>query len=440
MMEAVLDRSRQVLEETGQDRKTRTTGDFHTIERSLPIVGSRFRISFLDSISSYLGQHNPLACSVKPGTESVWLLENTAYRPVRFFPLKPGPWQAEFVAAYFEKNTGKDVSKIVAQIAEKIGLGNDGEDKEQAQKTIAERLQPFIDTIAPARSVKVTLPTGIVHSLGPGGPSAVSAQIISNLGEHEDGDAVSTSAVPSEVTPYGPMTTHFAGPEGWAVISGMLYLRTDSSLQHVHGKTPQLTLFADIDDTIKVTMTPSPIGILRSTFVSTPTPIASMPALYQHIAATLNPTWFYLSASPYNLHPFLSSFVHQNYPAGPIFLREASWMDLGSFLASLTQGTQAYKRSRMEKIHGWLPRRKVLCIGDSTQSDPEAYGDMCRRHPGWACAVFIRKVVDVAEMAGTGKNDDDRFEKAFRGVDRAVWRTFEDPKELWEAVEKLSGI
>lgn len=238
MMEAVLDRSRQVLEETGQDRKTRTTGDFHTIERSLPIVGSRFRISFLDSISSYLGQHNPFACSVKPGTESVWLLENTAYRPVRFFPLKPGPWQAEFVAAYFEKNTGKDVSKIVAQIAEKIGLGNDGEDKEQAQKTIAERLQPFIDTIAPARSVKVTLPTGIVHSLGPGGPSAVSAQIISNLGEHEDGDAVSTSAVPSEVTPYGPMTTHFAGPEGWAVISGMLYLRTDSSPQHCPWKDP----------------------------------------------------------------------------------------------------------------------------------------------------------------------------------------------------------
>lgn len=440
MMEAVLDRSRQVLEETGQDRKTRTTGDFHTIERSLPIVGSRFSISFLDNISSYLGQHNPFASSVKPGTESVWLFENTAYRPVRLFPLKPGPWQAEFVAAYFKKNTGKDVSKIVAQIAEKIGLGNNGEDEEQAQKTIAERLQPFIDTIAPARSVKVTLPTGIVHSLGPGGPSAVSAQIISNLGEHKDGDAVSASAVPSEVTPYGPMTTHFAGPEGWAVISGMLYLQTDSSLQHVHGKTPQLTFFADIDDTIKVTMTPSPVGILRSTFVSTPTPIASMPALYEHIAATLNPTWFYLSASPYNLHPFLSSFVRQHYPAGPIFLREASWMDLGSFLASLTQGTQAYKRNRMENIHGWLPRRKVLCIGDSTQSDPEAYGDICRRHPGWARAVFIRKVVDVAEMAGTGKNDDDRFEKAFYGVDRAVWRTFEDPKELWEAVEKLSGI
>ena len=220
-MEAILDKSRQALEETDQDRKTRTTGDFHSIERSLPIVSSRLGIPVLDSVSSYLGQHNPFASSVKPGSETVWLLDNTAYRPVRFFPLKPGPWQAEFVAAFFKKNTGKDVSKFVAQIAEKIGLGNDEGDKEQEQKRIAERLQPFIDTIAPARSVRVKLPTGRVCSLGPGGPSAVSTQIVT-LGEQNDGDAVYISAVPSEVTPYGPMTTHFAGPDGWAVISGML--------------------------------------------------------------------------------------------------------------------------------------------------------------------------------------------------------------------------
>ena len=37
-------------------------------------------------------------------------------------------------------------------------------------------------------------------------------------------------------------------------------------------------------------MTPSPIGILRSTFVSDPTPIAGMPELYAHIHSTLSPT------------------------------------------------------------------------------------------------------------------------------------------------------
>ena len=196
---------------------------------------------------------------------------------------------------------------------------------------------------------------------------------------------------------------------------------------------------ADIDDSIKITMTPSPVGILRSTFVSEPTPIPSMPALYQHIAKTLSPTWLYLSASPYNLHPFLSSFLTEHYPPGPILLRQASWMDLGGFLKSLTQGTEAYKRSRMDKIHEWLPQRKVLCVGDSTQSDPEAYGDICRKYKGWVKAVYIRKVIDVAEMDESGKNDDKRFEKAFRGVERGVWRTFTEPEELWKAVDALKN-
>ena len=78
-------------------------------------------------------------------------------------------------------------------------------------------------------------------------------------------------------------------------------------------------------------------------------------------------------------------------------------------------------------------------MGDSTQSDAEAYGDVCRMYKGWVKKVFIRKVTDVAEMKGTDKNEDERFEKAFRDVPREVWRTFEDPKELFEAVEELKG-
>lgn len=59
---------------------------------------------------------------------------------------------------------------------------------------------------------------------------------------------------------------------------------------------------------------------------------------------------------------------------------------------SLTQGTEAYKRGRMEMVHTWLPKRKVLCVGDSTQSDPEAYGDIYRMYKGWVKKIFIRKV------------------------------------------------
>lgn len=408
-----MDKARQVMEETAGDRENRKAGSFLEVEKDLPSLGSLSEVPMFDRVSSYLGDHNPLARDVDPATDEVWLLDNTAYRPIHIYPHAPQPFQAQFVAAYFKKDTGKDVSRTVADIADKIGLKE--QDKTSAETTIAHRLLPFVQTIAPARSVNVTFPNGTTRKLGPGGRSAVSEQLIVAIEDHKDGESATIPAATANITPHGPMLTHFAEPEGWAVIS-------------------------DIDDSIKITMTPSPIGILRSTFVDEPTPIPGMPELYASIQQTLSPTWFYLSASPYNLYPFLREFLHKHYTPGTTILRDASWMNLGGFLASLTQGTEAYKRSRIEKIHSWLPNRKILCVGDSTQSDPEAYGDICRRYKGWVKAVFIRKVTDVSEMKDTDKNTDERFEKAFRGVPRDVWRTFEDPKELYEAVEGLKGV
>jgi len=125
-------------------------------------------------------------------------------------------------------------------------------------------------------------------------------------------------------------------------------------------------------------MTSDPIGILSSTFVSEPTPVEGMPVLYDFIQTTISRSapFFYLSASPYNLYMFLHNFREKYYPQGTIILRDSSWMNLSGLLSNLTLGTEAYKVDRMEKINSWLPKRKMICIGDSTQSDPEAYGEM----------------------------------------------------------------
>lgn len=103
-----------------------------------------------------------------------------------------------------------------------------------------------------------------------------------------------------------------------------------------------------------------------------------MPELYRHIHSLITPTssWFYLSASPYNLYPFLREFRQAHYPHGTIILRDSSWMTVRGLLTTLTLGTEAYKVDRMEKIRSWLPERKMICVGDSTQTDPEAYGEM----------------------------------------------------------------
>ena len=103
-----------------------------------------------------------------------------------------------------------------------------------------------------------------------------------------------------------------------------------------------------------------------------------MPELYAFLQQCVSDSapFFYLSASPYNLYSFLSEFRQKHYPPGTMILRDASWMNLSGLLSNLALGVQEYKTDRMIKINGWLPQRKMICVGDSTQSDPEAYGEM----------------------------------------------------------------
>lgn len=162
-----------------------------------------------------------------------------------------------------------------------------------------------------------------------------------------------------------------------------------------------------------------------------------MPDLYrwlQNEITSVSP-FFYLSASPYNLYPFLREFRDAYYPHGMLVLRDASWMTIPGLLSNLTLGTEEYKVGRMEKIHAWLPSKRMILIGDSTQSDPEAYGDMYRKHPGWARVILIRKVMDIAAVGIEDKNKPERFEKAFEGVPKDVWHVFEDPAECYKIIQ-----
>ncbi|EON62368.1 hypothetical protein W97_01590 [Coniosporium apollinis CBS 100218] len=391
---------------TEQERALRDANDFDAWEAVMPALTSRFDSSLADRLSSYLGRRNPFYREVDPKKHSVWIFDNTAYRPSD----NPKAWQAEFVAAYFVKGSGRDLSAVAADIAEKIGLGSG----DAAEALIAERLRPFVDQILPAHSVDIDIGDKQMKRLGPSGRDGISSDVVRLNSLFPSGSIITTSTPALAPETPAPVTI-FAEPEGWAVIS-------------------------DVDDTIKKTLTSSPLGILKTTFAEEPEPIAGMPELYRYLKNFLqNPPFFYLSASPYNLYPFLRRFRQDYYPPGTLILREASWMNLAGFLSSLTRGTEAYKVDRLQKINGWFPQRKMICIGDSTQTDPESYAEAYRRFPGWIKGIYIRKVEGVSEIAvdGEKKNSDERFEKAFRDVPRGVWHVFEDPQELYAKVEGL---
>ncbi|KAJ5648051.1 hypothetical protein N7490_004423 [Penicillium lividum] len=386
-------------------------------ERPAPI--ERRGSSFMKFVASILASKNPIAHPADPHTNTVWLLDNTAYQPVpepgdSDQPDQPAPWRAEFVACILETEGRKDIGKLVASIADHIGLdGETGISDEEAHQRIVDRIQPFVDNVSPGRTVTLQLDvagTEQSHQLGPSDRNGIISQIVElGVPTIPDGTVI-RPCLANFGNSIASMETHFAAPEGWLVIS-------------------------DIDDTIKRTMTVDPTGIIRTTFTEEPVPIIGMPEFYRHVHEELNPAWFYLSASPYNLYPFLRSFIHEYYIPGTLVLREYSFLDVSGLIKSLTERTQEYKMDRIEKIRRWFPARRVLCIGDSTQSDPEAYAEIYRRYPTWIHAIAIRKVTDVAHMSE--KNKDERFEKAFQDVPASVWTVFEDPVELYGFVDGL---
>ncbi len=200
---------------SGMEHRTRSKPNFQQTESKLPNLRhspvADDRPSVSQDLFSHLGPYNPLG---KPITDNdtVWLLDNTAYRNP-----KTGEWQAEFVAAVFDKDTGLEVSAVVADIAEKVGIGK-GDAQEQR---ITERLMPFMQSILPGRIVNMEFDGSTSLKLGPGGRNAISSDLKTLPSSYKDGQEVTSFAtVPKETNGVLQMDTAFAEPEGWGVISG----------------------------------------------------------------------------------------------------------------------------------------------------------------------------------------------------------------------------
>jgi hypothetical protein len=241
--------TKKPYQETDADRYFRTQRGFPDFEKDMPSLTTRYNFSLKDNLTSYLGSKNPFSSQVDPQKDYVWLLDNTAYQN------RLGRWKAEYVAAYFVKNSGKNLSAVVGWVADKVGLAKD----EQAEATIEKRIQPLLDQILPAHTVTLDL-QGVNVRLGPSDRHGISATELAIPGTgYKDGQVVTSRAVNADAT---PVNTTFATAKGWAIIS-------------------------DVDDTIKKTLTSSPIGILKTTFVDEPEPIKGMPELYKHLMQKL---------------------------------------------------------------------------------------------------------------------------------------------------------
>ena len=194
----------------------------HSLRSCLPPLS----LQLFDNFSSYMGHSNPLANPVHHQKDTVWLLDNAAFQRI----YDDGgevkkEWHAEFIACYFARDSGKDVSRWVADIADKVGLHDMEIPDDLGVERIKERVRPFLQGVRPARWVDVILEgeKGHVRRLGPGGRTAVSTQIVGPLGregDFENGEVALTKPVKEGICPLGGMRTFFVEPEGWLVVSG----------------------------------------------------------------------------------------------------------------------------------------------------------------------------------------------------------------------------
>ncbi|KAG8695137.1 hypothetical protein FRC09_009369 [Ceratobasidium sp. 395] len=330
---------------------------------------------------------------------------------------------AEFVVAYLTSSSGDQgkLDDIVAGIAAALGIVPRGGPQEE---NVRERVAMFTGWMRPAqRVVFVAQDTNERIATGLSSANGISSDLrwVGRPTGAKQETVWRALTAPGDNRIF-EMRTYFAGPNGWTVVS-------------------------DVDDTVKVSQVNNRIALLRNTFVAEPSAVPGMPELYHSLDAKLNnPAWFYLSASPWQLYPFLHEFLTTStpntqtlFPRGQLVLRDMNRSAMPIYLSSLTMGTREYKFDRLTKIHGWMsePNRRVLLIGDSTQTDPEAYGDAARKWPGWVGAIWIRVVKGVDESKEKTLNSPERFEKAFQRVDKSIWRTFQDAKELVAAAQGL---
>jgi len=215
----------QSYRESAMEKKTRSHRKFHDFESTLPAIKkvpeAEERDSLASNLLSNLGRFNPLPHNIT-AKDTVWLLDNTAYRNP-----KTKEWEAEFVAAVFDQSTGLEVSTVVADLAEKLGLGK-GDAQEE---TIRQRLMLFMQNILPGRKVQITVAQKDKLTLGPGGRHAISSDIKPLAATFKGGEIVPSAAnVPEGANGVLHMNTVFAEPEGWGVISGKI---DGASFEHV---------------------------------------------------------------------------------------------------------------------------------------------------------------------------------------------------------------
>jgi Uncharacterized conserved protein (DUF2183) len=183
-----------------------------------------------------------------------------------------------------------------------------------------------------------------------------------------------------------------------------------------------LSLVSDIDDTIKDSNVLIRRELLLNTFVRPFAAVGGMAASYRGFAqARPDLRVHYVSGSPHQLYPALSSFLDAaQFPPGSLHLRDVNFR---TEIFGNNGGTRAHKLAIIRRLIADYPNRRFVLIGDSGEQDPEVYAVIARENPERVLAIWIRDV--------TGQSrDHPRYGETFAGIAPERWHLFADSGEI----------
>ena len=184
-----------------------------------------------------------------------------------------------------------------------------------------------------------------------------------------------------------------------------------------------VSVVSDIDDTIKITEVLSKRACSRNTFLRPFRAVPGMADLYKDWSRQ-GATLHYVSACPWQLYEPLREFMAEaGFPAGPMVMKLFRWKDRTVW--DLFDSPEEFKVEQVGAILERFPNRHFILVGDSGQSDPEAYGALARRFPRQVKRILIRSVPG-------GRSD---FNQAFRDLPREKWQVFTNANEIKGSLE-----
>jgi phosphatidate phosphatase APP1 len=333
------------------------------------------------------------AAELKPG-------EQVVFYPTPGWRAANG-WEVEIHGCVYEMENRRLALPLLRR-----ALGLDDEELSPAERAIyRQRAQLFLVDHQADRTVAIQL-AGREYRLG---PSSDNGHLLGHL-------LLPTEPGLAPGLNNRPLPFEALRPAGLPASTGAVHLLAETGL----------SVISDVDDTIKISRVRDRRELLRNTFCRPFEAVPGMAGLYQGWVRAHDAAFHYVSASPWQLYLPLADFVRSNgFPAGTFHLKHLRVKD-GTFL-DLFDAPERSKESAIETLLARFPRRQFMLVGDSGEQDPELYAGVARQHGTQVRHIFIRNVTGEPAAAP-------RYQNVFAGLPAGLWRVFEQPKQVEEAL------